>query len=256
MDMTWKDINVFQYQQIMDLYATAKDMSELDLAYKITAIVMDLTENQIDSLPMDHLKPLLQQVAFVHEQIKPQPQKYIQVNGKRYRCIYDIRKMPAARYIESKHFDQDRISNLHKLAACMTIPQKRNWLGMWVDDTYDAGKHSEYADDMLAAPITAVLGSVVFFLSSIQQLDKEFKGLFDKGDDDEGDDQISGRENIHPFMRNYGWIYQAKLVAEHEGIILEKAFDLNTLQFLNNLAYIKAKNEYDREQLKKVYGKV
>ena len=57
-------------------------------------------------------------------------------------------------------------------------------------------------------------------------------------------------------MRNYGWIYQAKLVAEHEGIILEKAFDLNTLQFLNNLAYIKAKNEYDREQLKKVYGKV
>ena len=163
MDMTWKDINVFQYQQIMDLYATAKDMSELDLAYKITAIVMDLTENQIDSLPMDHLKPLLQQVAFVHEQIKPQPQKYIQVNGKRYRCIYDIRKMPAARYIESKHFDQDRISNLHKLAACMTIPQKRNWLGMWVDDTYDAGKHSEYADDMLAAPITAVLGSVVFF---------------------------------------------------------------------------------------------
>jgi hypothetical protein len=57
-------------------------------------------------------------------------------------------------------------------------------------------------------------------------------------------------------MRNYGWIYQAKLVAEHEGIRLEKAFDLNTLQFLNDLAYIKAKNEYDREQLKKVYGKV
>jgi hypothetical protein len=57
-------------------------------------------------------------------------------------------------------------------------------------------------------------------------------------------------------MRNYGWIYQSKLVAEHEGITLEKAFDTPTLQFLNDLAYIKAKNEYDREQLKKVYGKV
>lgn len=163
MGMTWKDINVFQYQQIMDLYGNAKDMTELDIAYKVTGIVMDLTENQIDSLPLDQLKPLLEQVAFVHEQPKPQPEKYIKVNGKRYRCIYDVRKMPCARYIETKYFDQDRISNLHKLAAGMVIPQKRNWLGMWVDDVYDAGKHSEYSEDMLAAPITSVLGSVVFF---------------------------------------------------------------------------------------------
>lgn len=147
----------------MDLYANAKDMTELDLAYKVTGIVMDLTENQIDSLPVDQLKPLMQQVAFVHEEIKPQPVKFIQVNGKRYRCVFDVRKMPAARYIESKYFDQDRITNLHKLAACMVIPQKRNWLGRWVDDAYDASKHSEYAEDMLAAPITSVLGSVVFF---------------------------------------------------------------------------------------------
>lgn len=96
----------------------------------------------------------------------------------------------------------------------------------------------------------------MFFLSSIQQLDKEFKGLFDQRDDDEGDEQVSSRESVHPFMRNYGWIYQAKLVAEHEGIRLEKVYDLSTIQFLNDLAYIKAKNEYDREQIKKVYGKV
>ena len=124
---------------------------------------MDLTMHQVDSLPVDQLKPMLQQVAFIHDEIKPQPSKYIQVNGKRYRCIYDVRKMPSARYIESKFFDQDRIGNLHKLAACMVMPQKRNWLGMWVDDTYDASKHAEYSEDMLAAPITAILGSVVFF---------------------------------------------------------------------------------------------
>lgn len=162
-DMTWKEINVFQYQQIMDLYANAKDMTDVDLAYKVTGIVMELTENQIDSLPIDQLKPLLEQVNFIHEQPKGQPEKHIKVNGKRYRCIYDVRKMPSARYIETKHFDQDRIANLHKLAASMVMPQKRNWIGIWVDDKYDAGKHHEYAEDMLAAPITSVLGSVVFF---------------------------------------------------------------------------------------------
>lgn len=147
----------------MDLYANAKDMTELDLAYKVTGIVMDLTENQIDSLPLNQLKPLLAEVKFVHEDPKPQPQKYIEVNGKRYRCIYDVRKMPAARYIETKYFDQDRISNLHKLAAGMVMPQRKNWLGQWVDDKFDAAMHTAYAEDMLAAPITAVLGSVVFF---------------------------------------------------------------------------------------------
>jgi hypothetical protein len=162
--MTWKDINVFQWQQITELFTKeSKDLTELDLAYKATAIAMDLTENQIDSLPIDQLKPLLEQVKFLHDEIKPEPAKFIQVNGKRYRCIYDVRKMPAARYIESKYFDQDRTGNLHKLAACMVMPQRKNWLGQWVDDKFDASKHAQYADDMLAAPITAVLGSVVFF---------------------------------------------------------------------------------------------
>lgn len=161
--MTWKDINVFQYQQITDLFTNSKDLNDLDLAVKATAIVMDLTEHQIDSLPVDKLKALLEDVKFLHEEIKPEAVKHIQVNGHRYRCIYDVRQMPAARYIESKYFDMDRIGNLHKLAACMIIPQKRNWLGMWVDDKYDASKHAEYAEDMLAAPIVNVLGSVVFF---------------------------------------------------------------------------------------------
>ncbi|CAB4153174.1 hypothetical protein UFOVP617_55, partial [uncultured Caudovirales phage] len=95
-----------------------------------------------------------------------------------------------------------------------------------------------------------------FFLSSIQQLDKEFKGLFDSGDDESEHDEVSGRETVHPFMRNYGWIYQAKLVAEHEGIRLEQVYSLKTIQFLNDLAYLKSKAEHEREQLKKTYGKV
>ncbi len=164
MDMTWKDINVFQWQQLIDLFAQKdQQLSELDIDIKAAAIVMDLTEHQIDSLPIDEVKAIFKQIAFIYEDIKPQPVKFIKVNGKRYRCIYDVRKMPAARYIESKYFEQDRTANLHKLAACMVMPQRKNWLGQWVDDKYNASKHAEYSDDMLAAPITAILGSVVFF---------------------------------------------------------------------------------------------
>lgn len=162
--MTWKDINVFQWQQLIELFAQKDSgLTELDMDVKAAAIVMDLTEHQIDSLPTAELKSILQQIRFIYQELKPQPVRYIQVKGKRYRCIYDVRQIPAARYIESKYFDTDRVGNLHKLAACMVMPQKRNWLGMWVDDKFDAAKHADYAQDMLSAPITAVLGSVVFF---------------------------------------------------------------------------------------------
>jgi hypothetical protein len=162
MGMTWKNINVFQWQQIVSLFTKEKDLNELDLAVKAVAIIKGMTEHQIDSLPISELNPLLKSIDFIHEEIKPQPAKFININGKRYKCIYDVRKIPAARYIESKHFAQDVNGNLHKIAACLVMPMKKTWLG-WKVDKYDASRHEEYAQDMLEAPITSVLGSVVFF---------------------------------------------------------------------------------------------
>jgi hypothetical protein len=56
-------------------------------------------------------------------------------------------------------------------------------------------------------------------------------------------------------MRIYGWIYQATLIADHEKIKLEDVYNLPTLQALNDLAYLKSKNAYESEQMKKVYAK-
>jgi hypothetical protein len=91
------------------------------------------------------------------------PVKVIKVNGRRYRPIYDINKMPFGRYIESKAFVGDIYGNLHKLGATMVMPQKRNWLGLWVDDKYNAAKHEDYADDILQANFQDVYFSLVFF---------------------------------------------------------------------------------------------
>jgi hypothetical protein len=71
--------------------------------------------------------------------------------------------MKAARYIESKVFSTDLISNLHKLAASMVMPQRKTWYGKWVDDEYNAAKHSEYAADIQACNFVHIYHSVVFF---------------------------------------------------------------------------------------------
>jgi len=83
-------------------------------------------------------------------------------------------------------------------------------------------------------------------------LDRSFKGLYDNGNDDGGNDDGASATGSSAFMRIYGWHYTAKLVAEHENIRTSEAFEMKTIEFLNTMAYMKAKNSYDREEAKRL----
>ena len=160
----WDKINVWQYQQIYNALNTKdKDATDLDLEVKLVGIVNNMTEMQIDSLPLAEYKELGKTIAFLNEPIEGTPKRYINVShNKRYKINYDISKMPFARYIESKVFSEDLYGNLHKLAATMVIPQKRRF-GIWFNQKYDASMHQEYANDMLNAKFVDVYHSLVFF---------------------------------------------------------------------------------------------
>jgi hypothetical protein len=162
--MKWNELTLWQYQQLMPTITNPdKDWTELDAEVKQLCIVTGLTEYQIDSLSLTALKELRKELAFLSEPIDGKPVNYIVTNGKRYRINYDIKNMPSARYIESKVFSKDTLANLHKIAASMVIPQKRNWFGKWVDQDYDASKHEEYAADMQEANFVHIYHSLVFF---------------------------------------------------------------------------------------------
>ena len=160
----WQEITLWQYQQIIPIMTKPdKDWTEIDVDYKLISILTGMTQYQIDSLPLEDLKKERTKLKFLKENITGKPVKYIEVNGRRYRVIYNVKDMPFARYIESKVFGKDVVSNLHKISASMIMPQKRNWLGKWVDDIYDASKHEMYAMDMQEANYVHVYHSLVFF---------------------------------------------------------------------------------------------
>ena len=162
--MKWNNLTLWQYQQLMPTITNPdKDWTELDAEVKRLCIVTGLTEHQIDSLSLTALNELRQELDFLDENIEGKPVNYIEVNKKRYRINYDIKNMPSARYIESKVFSKDTLANLHKIAASMIIPQKRNWFGKWIDQDYDASKHEEYAADMQEANFIDIYHSLVFF---------------------------------------------------------------------------------------------
>lgn len=162
---SWNNVTVSQYQQLTELYLEHGN-SELDLIVKSAYILTGKEEKYWDSLTISELNEVGKMLSFTHQEIKPKPVPVIKVNGRRFRCVYDVRRLPCARYIETKVFTgQGTItSKLHQIAASMVYPQKRLLgFGFWVDDEYRADLHADYAADMLDAPITAVLGSVVFF---------------------------------------------------------------------------------------------
>jgi hypothetical protein len=178
--MNWSDVTIFQYQQMQNLFAKKESGdTELDIAVKTLAILTNRTEAQIDSLSVKELTNQLKEIEFVtNSEPQPKPADYIKVNGRRYRCVYDIRNMPYSRYIETKFFAEDTLNNLHKIGASMIRPMKKTWIG-WKLDKFDASKHQDYAQDLLEAPFEQVFGSVVFFCQvftdSIKSLADYFK---------------------------------------------------------------------------------
>lgn len=160
--MTWNDVSVFQWQQLADLFSKATEIEDIDVSVRTASIVTGKTEAQILQTPLSETNKLVDSLLFLKEEIPTKKVKYIYANGKRYRCNYNVKDMPASRYIEVKHFTGDFSNNLHKIAASIVIPQKRSLFG-WEDAEYDAKRHEDYSNDLLSASIVDVMSSVVFF---------------------------------------------------------------------------------------------
>ena len=193
----WNKINVWQYQQIYSALNTKeKDATDLDLEVKLVGIVNNMTEMQIDSLPLTEYKELSKTIAFLNEPIEGTPKRHINIShNKRYKINYDVSKMPFARYIESKVFSEDLYGNLHKLAATMVIPQKRKY-GIWFNEKYDASRHEEYSNDMLTARFVDVYHSLVFFYQVYRNWIEVSKGYLVKKMVEAGMQEAQGIEVV------------------------------------------------------------
>ena len=171
LNMKWQDVTVQQFQQLTDLRQDALTRDPAFLVFDMVGIFYNMSPTQVDSLSVDELNKLSAELSFLQDMPDWKPERFVEVDGRHYRFVYDVRQIHAARNIEVKHFaNGDFISNLHTMAASMVIPQRLRKSGLWKDDKYDAAKHQQYADDMRQAPITSIYGSAVFFCKVFQKL--------------------------------------------------------------------------------------
>lgn len=110
-------------------------------------------------------------------------------------------------------------------------------------------KRSNHAADVLKVQKIAfnrITHKVQSFIESMNDLIASYKGLFEIEESENDEPLIGDSEEQHPFIEQYGWIFSAKEVANHEGITLNEAFKLPVVQAFNALAYLKSKQSYDK----------
>ena len=249
--MTWSDVTVWQWQQIQILSDKKESLKEEDLILETVLILVNKTKTEILKLSKRNLEKIVKQIEFLYlNEPKIKSVEFIKIKRKKYKCEYNVKDDKAGRYIEIKYFTSDFKNNLHKICASMITPMKPSIFG-WKLDIYNSELHEEYAQEILSAPFEQVFGSVIQRMTLTKNLDSNYKGLFNQENKEETNHIDTGNQ----FLKYFGWIYQAKLVGEHEGIKLEDVYSMPTISFLNDLSYLTSKASYEAEQKKKANAK-
>lgn len=176
--MNWKDLTVAHYQALYPVLMS-KDLTPFEREVLIVSILHNITETQIDHLHLDKYKELRAACSFIYTDIPGRPKKHLRGKKRRYKVVYQVDKIPFARYAEIQQFkgetEKEYIDNLHMVVASMVVPMRRR-LGIWVKDKYDASAHGDYAEDLQESSFVDVFHTVVFFYHLYNALIKTMSG--------------------------------------------------------------------------------
>jgi hypothetical protein len=210
-----------QYQRIAGFYNQSDD--EITQVALIVCDMFKLSHEQVDNMQPKQFIKYSNKVTKQFKKLGKKP-----LLG-RLKLETNAKKITLGQFIEVQHFlKQGEIDAMHLVTA-----------SIWGDSR----QHQVKADLLLKKHIRLILADYTTFLQSFAELLQGYKGLFESDEvvEDEGK-----MEKPHPFIEQYGWIYSAKEVAQHEGITLDKAFDLPILQAFNALAYLKSEQAYQK----------
>lgn len=156
--MTWDKITLSQFQDIYKLSKHTK-IDELDKVSRIISIVYNLTEAQVDELPLTKFNELSRNCAFIlKDEIPGKAVRSFRVSGRKYAINYKPSTLKHRQYVEILHFAQNSMDNMHNIMASLVQPVK--W-GFRKPNSAD--DHAKVADDMLNAPFVVVYHSCIFF---------------------------------------------------------------------------------------------
>jgi hypothetical protein len=219
-------MTVHQYQKLIEIQEQHANEDVVRLAYSVCYFYNLSTEKVNQMQP----KKFLRKCKKIQNGLAVRPYLF-----SRKRFTTDATKLTLGQFIEVQSWLSKGIeSQLHMISASILI--KRT-------------VHVNDVKKVLSYNICSVLPPVSTFIQSFMDLLKKYEWLLK---DDNITDKQDKKANInHPFIINFGWVFSAKQVAEHLGLKLNDAFDINIIEALNTLVYLKSKAQYEELLRKK-----
>lgn len=120
-EKTWKDIKLYQLQEIESL-PTYDD--ELDLVINQLSILRDEDPADIENMAINELLKEFSKWSFLKELPEEKNNKIIKIEGKRYGII-DLSEMTLAQLVDIEEYVNDGLmKNMHKILSVLYLPIK------------------------------------------------------------------------------------------------------------------------------------
>jgi hypothetical protein len=225
-------MTVAQYQICYTINNTIKD--ETERLAMIVCELFGLTPEQVDGLSG---KAFIKYVSKMNKMLNTDFKKPFY---SRLKLKKDAKHLTFGEFIELQHWlKKDAIEVLHLVSATLIIKKNK--------------QHDTLANKVLKLNVKHILNDCLSFIESLQGFMKLYKGLFEIEDNNDEDfNEFDKKEKLksHPFVERYGWIFSAKQVADHNCISLNEAYELPVIQALNDLSYLKSKQDYETKMSK------
>lgn len=209
-------MTVEQYQRIYEISVTTPDTVER-VAWMICE-VFGKKPDEVDNMSAERFMKFTDMLN-----------QKLQTKERWYNWVYletDATKITFGKFIETSFWLRSSpVEVIHLVSASLL----RKW----------SGTHFDATNYILEQPIWTVYDQITQYVESLNKLIASYSGLFGQAGEEIG-------EKPHPFIDRYGWLFSAKQVADYEGIPLDKAYDLPVIQALNDLSYLKAKQDFDK----------
>lgn len=127
--MTYKDINIKKYLELKKVLDDTDDLYRVQS--QLIAIVNDMTEEEVLNLPLTEYTKKVHTIDFLTEvpKISNRTPKKLNLNGRKYEVITDVRKLSAGQYIDFQTLMQSENVDdyLPNLLACFIMPEGENY---------------------------------------------------------------------------------------------------------------------------------
>lgn len=161
----WEDITVGQFLDLSKLSNTS-GIDDIERAERAVAIIFNKTERDISEMKVsDFNKMAAIAPKFLFQKIPGKPVKYIIVNNRKYKIIYNPATLRQRQYVEVMHFGKNPIENMHLILASIVKPVKYG-----IERKNRAEDHLQISEDMLCAPVCHVYHACVFFCKLYMRL--------------------------------------------------------------------------------------